>query len=138
MDQVKFGKEIGLLKARLAPPGLGNIWLTLRARAEEAPCNCLFIMHSAFRTPIMIVEIYIGRYGRKSLINSVKRIINDFNLNKFWLILGWLGALAGLLILSYYSVIAGIAHIFLIQLLELNPAEYSVKHYSNFKALHLL
>ena len=142
MDQSKIwkGNWTFVLAAAGAAVGLGNIW-KFPYLAGESGGGAFVIVYLLcillLGLPIMIAEIYIGRYGRKSPINSVKRIINDFNLNKFWLILGWLGALAGLLILSYYSVIAGIAASYIFNSIpasELNPAEYSVKHYSNFKS----
>ena len=142
MDQSKIwkGNWTFVLAAAGAAVGLGNIW-KFPYLAGESGGGAFVIVYLLcillLGLPIMIAEIYIGRYGRKSPINSVKRIINDFNLNKLWLILGWLGALAGLLILSYYSVIAGIAASYIFSSIpasELNPAEYSVEHYSNFKS----
>ena len=107
MDQSKIwkGNWTFVLAAAGAAVGLGNIW-KFPYLAGESGGGAFVIVYLLcillLGLPIMIAEIYIGRYGRKSPINSVKRIINDFNLNKLWLILGWLGALAGLLILSYY------------------------------------
>ena len=142
MDQSKIwkGNWTFVLAAAGAAVGLGNIW-KFPYLAGESGGGAFVIVYLLcillLGLPIMIAEIYIGRYGRKSPINSVKKIINDFNLNKLWLILGWLGALAGLLILSYYSVIAGIAASYIFSSIpasELNPAEYSVENYSNFKS----
>ena len=141
MDQSKIwkGNWTFVLAAAGAAVGLGNIW-KFPYLAGESGGGAFVIVYLLcillLGLPIMIAEIYIGRYGRKSPINSVKRITNDFNLNKLWLILGWLGALAGLLILSYYSVIAGIAASYIFSSIpasELNPAEYSVERYSNLK-----
>ena len=146
MDQSKIwkGNWTFVLAAAGAAVGLGNIW-KFPYLAGESGGGAFVIVYLLcillLGLPIMIAEIYIGRHGRKSPINSVRKIINDYGLNKFWLILGWLGALAGLLILSYYSVIAGIAASYIFSSIpssELNPAEYSVEYYSNFKNSPLL
>ena len=146
MDQSKIwkGNWTFVLAAAGAAVGLGNIWKFpyLAGESGGGAFVIVYLLCILFLgLPIMIAEIYIGRYGRKSPINSVRKIIRDYGLNKFWLILGWLGALAGLLILSYYSVIAGIAASYIFSSIphpELNPAEYSVEYYSNFKNSPLL
>ena len=58
----------------------------------------------------------IGRQGRQSPINSMKDLISEHHINRSWLSIGWLGVIAGLLILSFYAVIAGWAlkYIFLL------------------------
>ena len=83
----------------------------------------------------MMAETYLGRYGRKSPINSIKKIVADFNLSSYWKILGWLGAIAGLMILSYYSVFAGIATAYIFNFMpsnEADPVAYSLNYFSEF------
>ena len=86
----------------------------------------------------MIAEIYIGRHGRKSPINSVRKIINDYGLNKFWLILGWLGFgwAFNSFLLQCHRWHSGFLYFSSIPSSELNPAEYSVEYYSSFKIPH--
>ena len=57
--------------------------------------------------PIMLGEIMIGRRGRNSPANTMKKLAIEANTSKAWTLLGATGALAGLLILSFYSVAAG-------------------------------
>ena len=57
----------------------------------------------------MVSEILIGKYVRKSPINSLNDLSQEFKLNLNWKFLGILGAFAGVTILSYYSVFAGMA-----------------------------
>ena len=66
--------------------------------------------------PVMMAEVLIGRHGRQSPINSMREAVTDSGANAQWQVVGWLGVLAGMLILSFYSVIAGWAldYIFLI------------------------
>tara|TARA_B100001027_G_scaffold52965_1_gene35410 strand:- start:907 stop:2085 length:1179 start_codon:yes stop_codon:yes gene_type:complete len=58
--------------------------------------------------PIMISEIIIGRRAGNSPINAMKRTALDSNSSSLWQFVGWSGITAGVLILSFYSVIAGI------------------------------
>ncbi len=66
--------------------------------------------------PVMMAEVLIGRHGRQSPINSMREAVTDSGANTKWQVVGWLGVIAGMLILSFYSVIAGWAldYIFLI------------------------
>ena len=58
--------------------------------------------------PIMISEILIGRRSGNSPINAMKRSAIDSGNSSMWQLVGWTGIFAGVLILSFYSVIAGI------------------------------
>jgi len=49
----------------------------------------------------------LGRRGRQSPINTMMQLAKDEGAHRFWKGVGWMGVLAGFLILSYYSVIAG-------------------------------
>jgi NSS family neurotransmitter:Na+ symporter len=55
----------------------------------------------------MLGEIMIGRRGRSSPANTMKALAVEANTTRAWTLLGATGALAGLLILSFYSVAAG-------------------------------
>ena len=82
--------------------------------------------------PIMIAEVFIGRHGKQNPVASLKYVANesssfnfievDRSLNRVrskkqsysnyddysnWQLVGWAGIIAGILILSFYSVIAG-------------------------------
>jgi NSS family neurotransmitter:Na+ symporter len=58
--------------------------------------------------PIMISEIILGRRSGNSPINAMRFIAIESNRSSSWQIVGWSGIFAGILILSFYSVIAGI------------------------------
>ena len=82
--------------------------------------------------PVMMAEVLIGRHGRQSPINSMREAVTDSGANTKWQVVGWLGVIAGMLILSFYSVIAGWAldYIFLISsgdLQGINGAAASAK-----------
>ena len=54
----------------------------------------------------------------------MKDLVNEHHINRSWLSIGWLGVVAGLLILSFYAVIAGWAlkYIFLLASGDLQSA----------------
>ena len=56
----------------------------------------------------MISEIIIGRRSGNSPINAMRLAARDSNTTSMWQLVGWSGIIAGILILSFYSVIAGI------------------------------
>ncbi len=89
--------------------------------------------------PIMIAEVFIGRHGKQNPVASLKYLSNESSSFAFtqidsdlkriktkkqkysnsddftnWQLVGWMGIISGILILSFYSVIAGwtIAYIF--------------------------
>ena len=62
---------------------------------------------AALGIPLMMAEILLGRRGRSTPIRSMKVLAEENNVGQGWQIIGWAGTIAGLLILSYYSVIGG-------------------------------
>lgn len=106
-----------ILAATGSAVGLGNIWKFPYITGENGggafvlvylACICLIGI------PVMIAEVTLGRLGRQSPINTMHALTKDQNANRLWGGIGWMGAVAGFLILSFYSVIAGwsLAYIF--------------------------
>ena len=129
-----------ILAAAGSAVGLGNIWkfpYMVGSNGGSAFVIVYLFCILIIGLPVMASEILIGKYGRKSPINSLKKISIDFELNKGWKYLGVLGAFAGVLILSYYSVFAGIAFSYMFNIfpsgLE-NPSKYSTNYFSSFAA----
>ncbi len=129
-----------ILAAAGSAVGLGNIWkfpYMVGSNGGSAFVIIYLFCILIIGLPVMASEILIGKYGRKSPINSLKKISEDFQLNKSWKYLGVLGAFAGVLILSYYSVFAGIAFSYMFNVfpsgLE-NPSKYSTNYFSSFSA----
>ena len=134
------GNSTFILAAAGSAVGLGNIWkfpYMVGSNGGSAFVIVYLICIIIIGLPVMASEILIGKYGRKSPINSLKKISEDFQLNKSWKYLGVLGAFAGVLILSYYSVFAGIAFSYMFNVfpsgLE-NPSKYSTNYFSSFAA----
>jgi NSS family neurotransmitter:Na+ symporter len=99
-----------ILAATGSAVGLGNIWRFPYITGENgggafvlAYLICLAIVG----IPIMMAEVLIGRRGRQSPVFSFQTLAVEANGHRAWRWVGWAGMLAGLIILSYYSVIAG-------------------------------
>ncbi len=93
-----------------AAVGLANIWKFPYIAGENG--GGAFVLVYLFCVgligiPIMIAEALIGRRGRMSPINSMLYVATESNVSSGWSVVGGLGLLAGLCILSFYSVIAG-------------------------------
>ena len=134
------GNSTFILAAAGSAVGLGNIWkfpYMVGSNGGSAFVIVYLLCILIIGLPVMASEILIGKYGRKSPINSLKKISVDFQLNKGWKYLGVLGAFAGVLILSYYSVFAGIAFSYMFNIfpsgLEI-PSKYSTNYFSSFAA----
>ncbi len=90
--------------------GLGNIWKFPYIAGENGggafvlvylACICLIGI------PIMMAEVMIGRRGRQNPVMTMKTLAYEEDKSPAWKYLGYMGVIAGFLILSYYSVIAG-------------------------------
>ena len=90
--------------------GLGNMWkfpYVAGSNGGGAFVLTYLICILLIGVPVMMAEVMIGRHGRKSPINSVRDAVQESGADSRWGYLGWLGVIAGLLILSFYAVIAG-------------------------------
>ncbi|MGB2381712.1 MAG: sodium-dependent transporter [Porticoccaceae bacterium] len=90
--------------------GLGNMWkfpYVAGSNGGGAFVLTYLICILLIGVPVMMAEVMIGRHGRKSPINSVRDAVQESGADSRWGYLGWLGVLAGMLILSFYAVIAG-------------------------------
>ena len=99
-----------VLAATGSAVGLGNIWKFPYITGENgggAFVLIYLVCIACIGIPIMMAEVMLGRLGRQSPINTMRTLAQEGKHDKRWEWLGWMGVLAGFLILSYYSVIAG-------------------------------
>ena len=99
-----------VLAAAGSAVGLGNIWKFPYIAGENGGAAFVLIYLSCIAlvgVPIMMSEILLGRSGRASPITAMQKLAEASKASKYWAFIGWLGVLAGFLILSYYAVIAG-------------------------------
>ena len=106
-----------ILAATGSAVGLGNIWKFPYIAGEYG--GGAFVLIYLFCValigiPIMMAEVMLGRRGRQSPINTMRTLAKEEGRHGIWSWIGWMGVLAGFLILSYYSVIAGwaLAYVF--------------------------
>ncbi len=113
-----FSSGLGFLLAAIgAAVGLGNIWKFpyMLGSNGGAAFVLVYLLAIAFiATPVMIGEMILGRHGRMSAPNTLKKIATEVRASPNWKYLGWLGIVALFLVLSFFSVVAGwsIAYIF--------------------------
>lgn len=85
--------------------GLGNIWkFPYITGMHGGGAFVLFFIFCIMTVgiPIMIAEMVIGRHAHKNPVGAFRSIKGGV-----WTAAGWLGVIAGFVILSYYCVVAG-------------------------------
>ena len=99
-----------ILAATGSAVGLGNIWKFPYITGENGG-GAFVLMYLlcilAAGIPVMLAEVLIGRKSRLSPIHALQAMTSEYDAPKFFRVIGWMGALAGFFILSFYSVIAG-------------------------------
>lgn len=90
--------------------GLGNIWRFPYMAGEYGGSSfilvyilCIFLIG----LPILCCEFLLGRHSKRNTVNAFKRFHREYATPAWWQIIGWMGMAAGVLILSFYSVIGG-------------------------------
>lgn len=99
-----------ILAATGSAVGLGNIWkfpYMAGVNGGAAFVLVYLVCIACIGIPVMLAEILLGRRGRSSPINTMHKLADEAGATRFWGGIGWLGALSGVLILSFYSVVAG-------------------------------
>ena len=99
-----------ILAATGSAVGLGNIWRFPYITGENGGGAFVLVYLGCVALigiPIMIAEVMLGRRGRQSPINTMRTLAHEEGRSAAWQGLGWLGMVAGFLILSFYSVVAG-------------------------------
>ncbi len=107
-----------ILAATGSAVGLGNIWKFPYITGENgggAFVLVYLVCIAAVGISVMMAEVLLGRRGRSSPVTAMQTLTKESNVHGVWTGIGWMGAIAGLLILSYYSVIAGWALHFIVQ-----------------------
>ena len=99
-----------ILAATGSAVGLGNIWKFPYITGQNGGSAFVFVYLlcvAALGIPLMMAEILLGRRGRSTPIHSIQTLAAEAKVGRWWQIIGWSGTVAGVLILSYYSVIGG-------------------------------
>lgn len=104
----RFGSKFGaILAAAGSAVGLGNVW-RFPTEAGEHGGAAFILIYVAFMlllgVPVMITELAIGRHGGDNVSHSFVKMSGG---RKAWGFMGWMPVIAGVMVLSYYSVVAG-------------------------------
>jgi neurotransmitter:Na+ symporter, NSS family len=94
-----------IMSAAGSAVGLGNIWkFPYITGMHGGGAFVLFYLFSIVLVglPIMVAEMVIGRHARKDPVGAFRKLKGGA-----WTLVGWLGVIAGFVILSYYCVVAG-------------------------------
>ena len=93
-----------------AAVGLGNIWKFPYIAGENGGgafvlmyLLCILLLG----IPIMVGEVMLGRTGRANPVHAMLTQARSAGVSKGWSLIGIMGVFAGIMILMYYSVVAG-------------------------------
>lgn len=99
-----------ILATTSATIGLGNLWKFAYLAGEHGGAGFILMYLACvvlIATPVLAAEVVLGTRGRSDPIHAIEAALLESALSRRWRWLGWLSCLAGLLILSYLSVIGG-------------------------------
>lgn len=106
-DRGTFGSRLGVVLASAGSAvGLGNIWRFPTEVGNNG--GAAFIMvYLAFvfllAMPVMLAEFVIGRGSKANTVGAYRTLAPG----KPWIVAGFMGVIGGILVLSFYSVVAG-------------------------------
>ena len=131
-----WGSKFGfVLAASGSAIGLGNIWKFPYIAGENGGAAFIFvylICIAIVGLPVVIAEILMGRTTQRNPVGAFRALSGS----KFWTAIGGLGVLAGFIILSFYTVIAGWSLGYMIEALQgtfstLGTAEQASNHFNS-------
>ncbi len=106
-DRGSWNSKLGfVLAAAGSAVGLGNIWaFPTKVATEGGGAYLIVYLICTFLIgfPVMVAELAIGRKSGKNPVGAFKALSN----NKFFPLVGLWGVICGVMILSFYTVIAG-------------------------------
>ncbi|MES9964007.1 MAG: sodium-dependent transporter [Candidatus Sedimenticola sp. 20ELBAFRAG] len=107
-----------ILAATGSAVGLGNIWKFPYLAGEYGGGAFVLVYLLSILligVPVMMSEILLGRRGRMSPLNSLSALVESEGARREWKWIGAMGIISALVIISFYSVIAGWALAYLVR-----------------------
>jgi NSS family neurotransmitter:Na+ symporter len=99
-----------IMVATGAAVGLGNIW-KFPYMAGQNGGGVFILLYLTFLfligVPTMMAEMALGKIGRKNIVDTLRSITHEYRLLFPWSLIGYCGVFALLLVLGFYSAIAG-------------------------------
>lgn len=90
--------------------GLGNIWKFPYMTGVNGGSAFVLVFLGCIALvgiPLMMCEIMLGRRAQRNPVDGMQALAAEANASRYWKLIGVMGLIAGLLILGFYSVIAG-------------------------------
>ncbi|MBF6056803.1 MULTISPECIES: sodium-dependent transporter [Thiomicrorhabdus] len=147
MSQLKLSKvswssqTVFIMAAVGSAVGLGNIWKFPYITGENGGGAFVLVYLACvllIGIPVLMSEIALGRAGKANPVQAMANLAKESGVSKLWALLGVNGVLAGALILSFYTVIAGWAFAYFIDSLQGSfidiSAENAGTHFSSMLA----
>jgi NSS family neurotransmitter:Na+ symporter len=106
-----WSSRFGFLMAAIGSSvGLGNFWRFPYTAGENGGAAFVLIYLACvvlIGFPILMAELSVGRHARRSAVGSTRKMAFDAGASELWSIAGWVGMAGGVMILCFYSVVAG-------------------------------
>lgn len=106
-ERVNFGSKLGVILATAGSAvGLGNVWRFPYMAGEHGGAAFILIYIACvllFGIPCMVSEFIIGRHAA----SNTARAYHSLSGGTPWAAIGYFGVFTGMLIMSYYAVVAG-------------------------------
>jgi len=126
-----WGSKFGfVLAASGSAIGLGNIWKFPYITGENGGAAFIFvylICIAIVGLPVVVAEILMGRTTQRNPVGAFRKLSGS----KFWTTIGGLGVVAGFIILSFYTVIAGWSMGYMIEALQGNFSQLTTAAQAN-------
>ncbi|MGY0217548.1 sodium-dependent transporter [Endozoicomonadaceae bacterium StTr2] len=109
-NQTWKSKGTFLLAAAGSAIGLGNLWRFPYITGENGGGAFILVYLLCvlmLGLPLLMAEVSLGRYSRRSPITAMGSLARHIGASRGWAGVGIMGVLTGVMILSFYSVIAG-------------------------------
>jgi len=90
--------------------GLGNIWSFTYVAGKNGGAGFIFVYLIALAfiaTPVFMAELALGRMGKADPVTTLKTLGASVEAKLPWHWVAWMGLVATIMVLSFYSVIAG-------------------------------
>ena len=123
-ERGEWGSRFGfVLAAAGSAIGLGNIWRFPYVTGQNGGAAFLILYLLCvllLGVPVMVAELTIGRFSRRNPVGAFATI----RPGSYWTIVGYLGVLTGVCILSYYTVMAGYSIGYIVKTLINNQTSF--------------
>lgn len=99
-----------VLAASGSAVGLGNIWKFPYMTGENGGSAFVVVYLACIAVvglPVMMAEILLGRRAQRNPARAMAMLAHEARASRHWRLVGIAGIVAGAIILSYYSVVAG-------------------------------